>query len=97
MDCKGQTSSALSLGKGAAASCSRKQKVDTQRSTEMELMGVCNATPSILRSLYFLQEQWYDTSHALIYQDNKSAILLEINGKQSSSKMTKQRRKHICM
>ena len=28
-------------------------------------------------------------THALIYQDNKSAILLEVNGKMSSSKRTK--------
>ena len=89
VDCKGQTGAALTLGKGAAISFSRKQKVNTQSSTETELVGVDDAMPSILWSLYFLQAQGFDTSHALIYQDNKSTILLEINGKQSSSKRTK--------
>jgi hypothetical protein len=89
VDCKGQTGAALTLGTGAAISFSRKQKVNTRSSTETELVGVDDAMPSILWSLYFLQAQGFDTSHALIYQDNESAILLEINGKQSSSKRTK--------
>ncbi len=31
----------------------------------------------------------FHTSHALIYQDNKSVILLEVNGRMSSIKQTK--------
>ena len=33
---------------------------------------------------------WWSTKQAVVYQDNKSAILLENNGKLSSSKQTKQ-------
>ena len=36
-----------------------------------------------------MQEQGYDMEPSLVYQDNMSAILLEINGKASSSKRTK--------
>jgi hypothetical protein len=88
-DGKGQTGAGMVLGKGAIISFSRKQKSNTRSSTESELVGVDDAMPSILWSLYFLQEQGYGTTHATIYQDNKSAILLETNGKFSSSKRTK--------
>ena len=45
--------------------------------------------PQILWSLEFLRAQGYNTKHALLYQDNRSAILLEVNGKLSSSKKSK--------
>ena len=38
---------------------------------------------------YFLDAQGYGYSHTIVYQDNKSAILLEKNGKASSGKRTK--------
>jgi hypothetical protein len=79
----------MTLGRGAVISSSRKQKINTRSSTESELVGVDDAMPSILWSLYFIQEQGFGTTHALVYQDNKSAILLETNGKLSSSKRTK--------
>eukprot|EP00804_Cyclotella_cryptica_P012544 CCRYP_019916-RA/>CCRYP_019916-RA protein AED:0.26 eAED:0.26 QI:0/-1/0/1/-1/0/1/0/260 len=88
-DCKGQTGTAMTMGRGAVLSYSSKQKVNTKSSTEMELVGVDDAISNILWSLYFLQEQGCGTKHAIIYQDNKSAILLESNGKFSSRKRTK--------
>ena len=45
--------------------------------------------PVILWALYFIQAQGYNMIHALVYQDNQSAMLLERNGKMSSSKRTK--------
>eukprot|EP00804_Cyclotella_cryptica_P030533 CCRYP_020167-RC/>CCRYP_020167-RC protein AED:0.22 eAED:0.15 QI:0/-1/0/1/-1/0/1/0/594 len=88
-DCKGQTGAAMTMGRGAVLSYSWKQKVNTKSSTETELVGVDDAISNILWSLYFLQEQGCGTEHAIIYQDNKSAILLESNGKFSSGKRTK--------
>lgn len=88
-DCKGHTGAAMTLGKGAAISGSWKHKGNSKSSTESEIIGVDDAIGTVLWSLYFLQEQGYETSHAVIYQDNKSAILLETNGKFSSSKRTK--------
>ena len=77
-DCKGQIEAGMTLGRGAVISGS-------------VLVGVDDAMPKVLCSLYFIQEQGYDMTHALIYQDNKSSILLEVNGKRSSTK----RMKHI--
>jgi hypothetical protein len=43
----------------------------------------------ILWTKLFLEEQGYNISQNILYQDNKSAILLEKNGKKSSSKRTR--------
>ena len=43
----------------------------------------------ILWTKYFLNWQGYNAKDKIIYQDNKSAILLEKNGNDSSSKRTK--------
>jgi hypothetical protein len=42
----------------------------------------------VMLTKYFLQEQGYACTESLIYQDNKSAMLLENNGCASSSKRT---------
>ena len=52
-------------------------------------MGVDDSLAYILWARYFLQEQGYDMEPSLLYQDNMSAILLETNGRASSSKRTK--------
>jgi hypothetical protein len=57
--------------------------------TEAELVGVDDSLGYILWARYFLQEQGDDMKPSLLYQDNMSAILLETNGKSSSSKHTK--------
>jgi hypothetical protein len=44
--------------------------------------------PQILWTRYFLEAQGYDIKVSIIFQDNQSAILLEKNGKASSSKRT---------
>ena len=43
----------------------------------------------ILWKNYFLNWQGYNAKETILYQDNKSAILLEKNSKKSSSKRTK--------
>jgi hypothetical protein len=42
----------------------------------------------ILWTKLFLEEQGYNINSNILYQDNKSAILLETNGKKSSGKRT---------
>jgi hypothetical protein len=42
----------------------------------------------ILWTRLFLEGQAYDVEKNIVYQDNKSAILLETNGKESSGKQT---------
>jgi hypothetical protein len=88
-DCKGQTGGGMTLGEGATMAHCWKQKSNTRSSTETELVGVYDCLPSVLWSLYFMQAQGYGTKCARIYQDNNSAILLEVNGRASSTKRTK--------
>eukprot|EP00957_Ditylum_brightwellii_P041620 3152409-Ditylum_brightwellii.AAC.1 len=66
-----------------------KQRLNTKSSTETELVGVNDALPHVLWTAYFLEAQGYKVKMSEIYQDNLSAMLIEQNGKWSSSKRTK--------
>ncbi len=52
-------------------------------------MGADDFMPAICWTRYFMKAQGYDVQDNILFQDNKSAILLEKNGKASSSKRTK--------
>ena len=78
------------MGKGFPIVSSTKQKLNTRSSTESELVGVDDMMPSILWTKYFLKAQGYHVNDNIIFQDNKSTMLLERNGKASSSRRTKQ-------
>ena len=86
---RGHTGAGLTLGCGYPIVCSTKQKLNTRSSTESELVGVDDMMPLVLWTRYFLKSQGHKVSDNILYQDNKSAILLEKNGKSSSSKRTK--------
>ena len=88
---RGHTGGGLTMGQGCPISTSTKQKLNTRSSTESELVAVDDLMPSILWTRQFLEAQDYGVRENVILQDNKSAILLEKNGKASSSK----RMKHI--
>ena len=88
-DCKGQTGAMMSLGKGAVMSFSRKQKLNVCSSAEGELVGIDDALPWILWCKYFIESQGYTVEQNILYQDNKSTILLAKNGRWSGSKRTK--------
>ena len=77
------------MGKGFPITASTKQKLITRSSTESELVAVDDLMPAILWTRNFLGAQGYETAEHIVYQDNRSAILLEKNGKASSSKRTK--------
>ncbi len=79
----------MSFGQGMAMIYSWKHKTNTKSSTEAEIVGVDDSLGYILWARYFMIEQGYDMDASLLYQDNMSAILLETNGKVSSSKRTK--------
>jgi hypothetical protein len=87
-DYKSYTGATMSYGDGdgAVQSISRKEKLNTRSSTESELVGVDDVSVMILWTKLFLQEQGYDINSNILYQDNKSAILLETNGKKSPGK-----------
>ncbi|MEL7196301.1 MAG: reverse transcriptase domain-containing protein [Bacteroidota bacterium] len=87
-DMKGHTGSEISVGNGSVYSSSSKQKINTKSSTESELVGVSDALPQVIWTRYFLIAQGYAVRCTLL-QDNKSAILLETNGRGSSGKRTR--------
>ena len=69
-------------------SFSLKQWINTRSSTEAELMGVNNAMALVLWMCHFLEDQRFTVKDNVVYQDNKSTILLEKNGCVSSPKHT---------
>ena len=74
---------------GVLYSGSWKQKLVAQSSTESELIGMHDVLPQVLRTKQFLEEQGRLDTTTVVYQDNTSSILLERNGRSSSTKRTK--------
>jgi hypothetical protein len=87
-DCKGHTGATMSMGTGSITGILKKQKINTRSSTESELVGVHNVAPQMLWTRYFIEAQGYKLDEYILHQDNMSAMLLETNGKESSSKRT---------
>lgn len=79
----------MTLGQGAAYATSTVQKINTTSSTEAEVVGLHEVLPQILWTRYFLESQGYGVEESVVYQDNQSAMLLEKNGRGSSSKWTR--------
>ena len=88
-DMKGQTGATLTMGHGSIYSNSLKQKLVARSSTEAELIGVHDILLQILWTCNFLISQGYLVQENVVYQDNMSTILLENNGRKSSTKRTK--------
>ena len=57
-------------------------------SMESELAGADDMSTMILWTKLFIDAQGYDIRKNILYQDNKSTILLETNGKRISSNRT---------
>ena len=88
-NCRSHTGGTFTLGKGAIFTISSKQKINTKSSTEAELVAVDDCIPHMIWVNYFLYEQGYHHPTTIVYQDNRSAILLEQNGTLSSTRRTK--------
>ncbi len=86
---RGHTGGGLTMGRGFPIVASWKQKLNTKSLTESKLAGVNDMMPIMLWTCYFLLSQGYGIIENLLLQDNKSSILLEQNGKASSSKRTR--------
>ena len=87
-DMRSHTGGAMTLGKGVIYGTSTRQKLNTRSSTEAVLVAVDSCMSQVLWTRYFLEAQGYNINNCVIYQDNKSAMLLEQNGQASSSKRT---------
>ena len=80
---------AMTLRKGIIYDCSTKQKLNTKRSTEAELVGIDDGIPIIVWIRYLLEAQGFIVNDNIVYQDNMSTIKLEENGRSSSRKRTR--------
>lgn len=88
-NCKSHTGTGMSLGSGMTLMISRKQKINGKNSTKSKIIGVDDALQHILWTKYFLESQGYDLGPSVLYQDNKSAQLLESNEMRLASRSTK--------
>ena len=85
----------MSMGKGAIVSVSRKHKLNVGSSTEAELVSIADVLGMIMWCKYFMEAQGYTIDSNLLYQDNKSTILLAKNGRMSAGKNSKHIKNHF--
>jgi hypothetical protein len=76
---RGHSGGGLSMGRGFPIVSSTKQKLNTWSSMESEIVGADNFMPAIWWTRYFMEAQGYQVQDNILFQDNKSAILLEKN------------------
>lgn len=88
-DYRSHTGAVMTMVRGAVQAMSRKQKLNTRSSTEAELVGADDAATMILWTGLFMQEQGFTLEKNILFQDSKSAILLETNGKRSADKRSR--------
>ena len=80
-DIQGHTGAHITLGQGTVVSISTKQKLNTRSSTELELVGVDESLPMMLRTRLFAVAQLMTFDDNILYQDNMSVIWMDTNGK----------------
>ena len=73
----------ISFGVGLVHAKSASEKTNTKSTCESEVVAVSEYLPYNLWMLMFMREQGYDIKNNVVYQDNKSAILMEVNGRNS--------------
>ena len=88
-DFRSHTGKGSTMGTGCFDGMSSKQKINTRSSTESEVVGGDDASTKVLWTKLFMEAQGFEIKRNILYQDNKSAILLETNGKASSSPRTR--------
>ena len=88
-DFRSHTGMVMTMGKGGIINNSRKQKLNTYSSTTAELIASHDSVKMILWKKLILEAQGYHINKNILFQDNKSTILLKQNGKKSSGKRTR--------
>jgi len=88
-DFRSHTGGTLTMGKGAITSISRKQGMNTRSSTEAEVVAADEVVGPMLWTKLFLEAQGYPVEENILFQDNKSAMLLEANGRKSAGKRSR--------
>ena len=88
-DYKSHTGACLSFGHGCPVNISSKQKINTRSSTEAELVAINDVMVQVLWCWLFIMGQGFNVHDNIVYQDNKSTMLLGNNGRHSSGKKTR--------
>ena len=88
-DFKSHTGGVMTFGQGGVQNISQKQKLNTKSSTDAKLVAADDVSVIIFWTKLFLEAQGYEVEKNILFQDNKSAILLEENGRKSAGKPTK--------
>ena len=65
------------------------QKLSTRSSTNLELVGVAHCMPKFSYFRLFIDSQKVTIKKKVVLQDNKSATLIEKNGRSSCSKRSR--------
>ena len=76
----------MSMKKGTIVNIARKHKMNVGSSTESELVSIADVLGMIMWRKYFMEAQGYTIEINVLYQDNKSTILLAKNGRMSAGK-----------
>ena len=88
-DFKSHTGAMMSMGGGAFQSFSKKQKLNTRSSNESELVALDDVSVHIMWTKLLLEHQGYRVDKNIVYQDNRTSMLLEINGLKSAGKRSR--------
>ena len=79
----------MSMCRVALVNISRKHKMNNGSSTESELVGTADVIGMMMWCKFFMEAQGYTIESNILYQDNKSTILLAKNGRMSAGKNSK--------
>ena len=73
----------MSMGTGVIHTKSSKQKLNIKSSTEAEIVGTSDYLPYNVWMKNFMEAQGYEFQDNILFQDNRSAIKMETNGRRS--------------
>ena len=82
---RGHTGGEISMGYGIIHRKALNQEINVKRSIEFELVGIGEYFPYNIWFIMFMSAQGYGIENNVIYQDNKSAICIDKNGRNSCS------------
>ena len=88
-DFKGHTIAMLSPGQGSANDVSRKQKINTNSSTESELVKVHIVIQRMMWVDLFMKDQGYTPHATTLHQDNTSVIQLKKHRRSAAGQRTR--------
>ena len=83
LNIRSQTGGCMLMGLGMIHCKSSKQKLNMKSSTESEIVGLSDYLSYNLWFKNFMKEQGYEIKRNVVYQDNQSAMKMEINGRNS--------------